>query len=328
MLGRYRDILLLVGVVLAVCVYLLFSPVVTREGGIVYYLRAGTSKNAAISELSQQGVIRYAPLLTVYAHIFPGSHLKTGEYHIPKGSSLYDVWRQLSNGTGHYYRAFTVVPGWSFAQLNEKLRATNTLKHATLKMNTNEIMSILGAINVNPEGRFFPETYYYTRDVPDLVILQRAYDLMQTRLNETWATRASGLPYKQPSDLLTAASLVEKEAFLASERPVIAGVLVNRINTNMLLQFDPTVIYGMGDQYHGQIHKLDLKTDTPYNTYVHKGLPPTPIAMPSQSSLDAAAHPENHDYYYFVARGDGSHQFSKTLTDHNAAVQTSRRKAG
>jgi UPF0755 protein len=177
---------------------------------------------------------------------------------------------------------------------------------------------------VAPEGEFYPETYYYTRGVADLVILKHAYDLMQSRLNQAWESRLPGLPYQDAYQALIAASLIEKEAHLNQERPIIAGVLINRLRKNMLLQIDPTVIYGMGDRYLGKIYRRDLLDDTIYNTYVHKGLPPTPIAMPSQASIDAAIHPAAHDYYYFVAKGDGSHQFSKSLPEHHRAVQSTK----
>jgi UPF0755 protein len=231
------------------------------------------------------------------------------------------MWRQMTTGKGLYYRLFTIVPGWSFTQLRRQLLLNKYLKHISQTYDDKQIMTELGNSSLAPEGEFYPDTYYYTRGVPDLVILKRAYQLMQLKLNEAWETRLPGLPYKDAYDALIVASLIEKEAYLNSERPVIAGVLINRLRKNMLLQIDPTVIYGMGDRYTGKIYKENLVENTPYNTYVHKGLPPTPIAMPSQASIEAAIHPQANDYYYFVAKGDGSHQFSKTLLDHNVAVQ-------
>ncbi|MBV9575419.1 MAG: endolytic transglycosylase MltG, partial [Gammaproteobacteria bacterium] len=155
----------------------------------------------------------------------------------------------------------------------------------------------------------------------DLVILKRAFDLMKNKLATAWEKRALDLPYQNAYEALIAASLIEKEAYLNTERPIIGGVLINRLRKNMLLQFDPTVIYGLGTRYNGKIHKQDLLENTAYNTYVHRGLPPTPIAMPGLASLQAATHPDTNDYIYFVAKGDGSHQFSKTLSEHNAAVK-------
>jgi UPF0755 protein len=179
----------------------------------------------------------------------------------------------------------------------------------------------LGAANLKPEGEFFPETYYFTKGNSDLILLKHAFKAMQSKLNDAWSKRASALPYKNAYEALIAASLIEKEAYLSKERPIIAGVLVNRLKKEMLLQFDPSVIYGLGERYTGKLSKANLLENTAYNTYLHKGLPPTPIAMPSLASISAALHPEQNDYYYFVAKGDGSHQFSKTLLEHNAAVK-------
>lgn len=317
----YRYALLAVAIILASnWLYAFFIPVVSDEKGVVYYLKPGTSTQAMISELSQQGVIPSSILFSVYAYPHFKRHLKTGEYFFPKGSTEASIWRQVTKGTGFYYYHFTIVPGWTFLQLREALAQAPNLRLITTQLSDQQIMERLGAQDVAPEGEFFAETYYYTRGMQDLVILKRAYDLMQTSLNEAWDGRAKDLPYKDMYQALIAASLVEKEAYLNSERPIIAGVLVNRLRKDMLLQFDPTVIYGLGARYNGKIYKKDLLEDTAYNTYIHKNLPPTPIAIPSLSSIEAALHPQQHDYLYFVGRGDKSHQFSKTLPEHNAAV--------
>jgi UPF0755 protein len=314
--------------VLAVCClaslwfYFMNSSVVTQEAGVTYYLKPGTSEKTFITHLSLQGIIQYPLVFSLYVYPQYNAHLKTGEYFFPKGSTLISIWRQVTSGTGLVYHPFIIVPGWSFSQLRHALLQAEGLRHMTAQLTDKQIMAYLGSQTVAPEGEFFPETYYYTRDIQDLIILKRAYDLMQNRLKEVWESRATGLPYKNEYEALIAASLIEKEAYLNSERPVIAGVLVNRLKKDMLLQFDPTVIYGMGERYTGKIHKENLLEDTAYNTYVHKGLPPTPIAMPGMSSLDAALHPQNNDYYYFVAKGDGSHQFSRTLPEHNDAVKS------
>ena len=314
--------------ILAVCglaslwFYCLNSSVVPQKEGVTYYLKPGTSKKIFITQLSLQGLIHYPDLFSLYIYPQHTSQLKTGEYLFPKGSTLISIWKQVTTGTGLIYHHFTIVPGWSFSQLRHELSQTEALRPITASLTDPQIMSYLGSANVAAEGEFFPETYYYTKDVPDLVILKRAHDLMQSRLKEAWENRVAGLPYKNEYEALIAASLIEKEAYLNSERPIIAGVLVNRLRKDMLLQFDPTVIYGMGSHYMGKIYKENLLEDTAYNTYMHKGLPPTPIAMPSLSSLNAALHPQVNDYYYFVAKGDGSHQFSRTLPEHNAAVKS------
>jgi UPF0755 protein len=199
------------------------------------------------------------------------------------------------------------------------LQITEGLHHLTSELTDEAIMQLLQT-NLSPEGNFLPETYFYTKGNADVMLLKQSFQLLQTKFAAAWEKRAINLPYKNTYEALIAASLIEKEAYLDSERPMIAGVLVNRLRHNMLLQFDPTIIYGLGDNYTGKIYKSDLTKDTPYNTYLHAGLPPTPIAMPSMGSIEAALHPIEHDYYYFVARGDGSHQFSKTLSEHNAAV--------
>lgn len=325
MLKNYRIVLVLVGGFILAMVYLLMMPVVKEEHGVIYYLRPGTSHSMLIAELNQQGIVTHPFLFSLY--VYPqNTPLKTGEYLFHKGSSLRSIWHQVTSGTGLYYRAFAIIPGWSFAQIRQALAANEFLKHDVQLLDNKQVMHTLGADGLMPEGEFFPDSYYYTRGVSDLVILQRAYQLMQTHLNAAWGTRAPGLPYHTAYEALIAASLIEKEAYLNSERPVIAGVLINRLRKNMLLQIDPTVIYGMGDRYTGKIHRENLLEDNVYNTYKYKGLPPTPIAMPSLASLMAALHPDTHDYYYFVAKGDGSHQFSKTLPEHNTAVKALIRK--
>lgn len=301
-------------------VIFLFSSAVDEEAGKQYFLRPGTSTKTLVADLFQQGIIKYPTLFSIYTHLQPHQILKTGEYYFPKGSTPFSIWRQVTQGTGLVYHAFTIVPGWSFKQLLHELGQTTDLRHITTKLDDKKIMEQLGYANISPEGQFFPETYYYTRGVPDLVILKRAIDLMQNRLNEVWKNRVPDLPYKNTYEALIAASIIEKEAYLDNERPLIAGVLVNRLKRDMLLQFDPTVIYGLGQRYHGKIHKDNLLENNAYNTYVHKGLPPTPIAMPSMTSIVAALHPLETNYLYFVAKGDGSHQFSKTLLEHHVAV--------
>ncbi len=306
--------------ILGVWGYALFLPVVSTNEGVIFYLKPGMSKTVVISQLSEEGLVPYPKLFSIYAYPQVSAHLKTGEYFFPKGSSPASIWRQIIHGTGMYSRRFAIIPGWTFKQLRQALLQTDTLRHTSAALDDKQIMEHLGYPNVEPEGEFFPDTYNYARGISDLVILKRAIDLMQSRLNEAWQKRANDLPFKSAYEALIAASLIEKEAYLNSERPIIAGVLVNRLRKDMLLQFDPTVIYGMGDQYTGKIHKEDLQQNTAFNTYVHKGLTPTPIAMPSMASIQAVMHPIQHDYYYFVARGDGSHQFSKTLQEHNSAV--------
>lgn len=318
---QFLITLVLVSSIIGAWSYFILSPVVTQESGVVYYLKPGTSKPTLISDLASQGILTHPIAFSIFIYPQKSAHLKTGEYLLPKGASLLSIWRQMTTGKGLYYRSFTIIPGWSFATLRRQLLLTEYLRHTSQSFDDKQIMTFLGNPDLSPEGEFYPETYHYTRGVSDLIILKHAYQLMQLRLNAAWENRAPQLPFKDAYEALIVASLIEKEAYLNAERPIIAGVIINRLHQNMLLQIDPTVIYGMGDRYLGKIHKENLLEDTPYNTYIHKGLPPTPIAMPGQASLLAAMHPDPNDYYYFVAKGDGSHQFSKTLPEHNAAVQ-------
>lgn len=313
-------IALALGCFIAMGLYVLYSPVVKVESGAVYYLKPGASKKEVISDLSQQGLIPNPILFSLYAYPQLSAHLKTGEYLFPRGSTPNSIWKQITTGKGLVYHPFTIIPGWTFLQLRQQLAKMQGLRHVSATLDDKQIMDRLGYPTLSPEGEFFPETYYYTKGIPDFVLLKRAFDLMQKKLNQAWQQSAPGLPYKNAYDALIAASLIEREAYLAVERPIIAGVLVNRLRNDMLLQFDPTVIYGLGARYDGKIHRQDLQEDTPYNTYLHKGLPPTPIAIPSFASIEAALHPENNNYFYFVAKGGGAHQFSNTLPEHNLAV--------
>lgn len=318
---RTSALLALVFLIITVLSFNLFRRVTVPASGYVYYVEPGASKASVVQALSASHLLPNPHFFLMYAELHAGTALKTGEYLIRPGTSVRGLWLQISRGTGHYYRAFTIVPGWTFAQLRQALVSNPYLRHTSTLMDDANLMALMSGQPISPEGQFLPETYFYQRNDVDVSVLKRAYDLMQMTLNHAYQQRAPDLPYASAYEALIAASLIEREAYLAAERPVIAGVLVNRINQHMRLQFDPTVIFGMGDRYQGKITKADLQEDTPYNTYVHLGLPPTPIAMPSASTIEAALHPLHHDYLYFVARGDGSHQFSKTLTEHNAAVQ-------
>lgn len=318
----FSTLIFLVACFASFWLYLFLVPVVT-DNDATFYLKPGASKKTVLAELSQQHIIPHPFLLSLYVFSQRSALLKTGEYRFPKGSTTLSIWKQITTGAGLLYHPFTIIPGWSFHQLRQALLQTEGLRHLIVGWDDKQIMTSLGHPERAPEGEFFPETYYYTKGISDLVILKRAFDLMQLKLNEAWETRASSLPYQDAYQALIAASLIEKEAYRSGERVVIAGVLVNRLQKDMLLQFDPTVIYGLGPRYDGKIHRENLQEDNAYNTYVHKGLPPTPIAMPSMASIQAALHPQVHAYLYFVAKGDGSHQFSTTLAQHNIAVSTS-----
>ncbi|WP_233801317.1 endolytic transglycosylase MltG [Paraburkholderia sp. HP33-1] len=250
------------------------------------------------------------------------SELKSGNYEFKSGITPYEVLQKIARGDVNEYVA-TVIEGWTFKHMRAELDANPALKHDTLGMSDADLMSAIGAPEAsigNGEGLFFPDTYLFDKDTSDLDIYRRAYHLMRVRLDEAWLARAPNLPYKTPYDALTMASIIEKETGKPSDRPLVAAVFANRLRAGMPLQTDPTVIYGMGDDYAGRIRKKDLQTDTPYNTYTRTGLPPTPISLPGVASLQAAMNPAQSSALYFVSRGDGSSIFSDTLGEHNKAV--------
>lgn len=299
----------------------LYTPLVKDEEGYKYTVELGASLKSVINDLSVRGIVRhpyYMRLLMAYRGDAP--KLKAGEYLFPQGTTPASMLDQMVTGTGLVYHAFTIIPGWNFQDVRRALLGEGRLRHTLENLTDQEIMAQLGQPQLMPEGQFYPDTYYFAPGVADIILLKQAFHAMQTKLTTVWEARAVELPYKNPGEMLVAASLIEKEAYLNSERPIIASVLVNRLKKDMLLQIDPTVIYGLGPNYRGDLYKEDLLTDTPYNTYLHKGLPPTPIAMPGLDSMVAAAHPETTIYLYYVARGDGSHQFSETYIEHKIAV--------
>jgi UPF0755 protein len=218
-----------------------------------------------------------------------------------------------------------IIDGWTFKQVRAELAKADSLKPTTAKMSDGEIMAAIGQPALAPEGRFYPDTYAYSKGSSDVAVLKRAFHAMQKRLDEAWAQRAPDTPLKTVDDALILASIVEKETGAAAERGKVAAVFVNRLRINMPLQTDPTVIYGLGDQFDGNLRKKDLTTDGPYNTYTRTGLPPTPIAMPGKASLLAAVKPEPIKALYFVSRGNGTSEFSDNLQAHNKAVNQYQR---
>lgn len=313
-------------VVASIWLKFLYTPVVLNEQGLRYQVKFGATPQSVIEDLTQQRVIHHPWLFRVLARIRgDAKSLKAGEYLFAKGATPVKMLDQMVTGSGILYQSFTIVNGWSFQQLREALAQQKEMRHTLNNISDAELMQRLGVPKVHPEGQFYPATYYYILGSSDFGLLKRAFLMMQKKVNEAWDRRAANLPFKTPYEALIAASLVEKEAYLDTERPIIAGVMINRLRQNMLLQFDPTVIYGLGSNYTGKIYKTDLQEKTPYNTYVNKGLPPTPIAMPGLASIIAVLHPANHPYLYFVAKGDGSHQFSETLGEHHHAVNEAKK---
>ncbi|KAA2285856.1 endolytic transglycosylase MltG [Arenimonas fontis] len=253
------------------------------------------------------------------------SRLQVGEYAIGHGITPRELLRKLESGRVIQYR-FTLVEGWNWRELRAALARDEVLRQTLPGMDDAAVMAALGRPGQHPEGRFLPETYHYARGMSDLDLLRRAMLAMDRALAEAWDSRDADLPVETPEQLLILASIVEKETGKAEERPQIAGVFARRLKLGMKLQTDPTVIYGMGSAYDGNIRRRDLVTDTPYNTYTRTGLPPTPIAMPGRDALMASARPADGDALYFVSRNDGSHVFSATLREHNRAVDCYQRR--
>jgi len=250
--------------------------------------------------------------------------IRAGSYEIERGTSARSLLQRLVQGDEAFERV-RVVEGWTFRQLRAALAAAPHLKQLSAALSEAELMATLGLPGVPAEGRFFPDTYLYSRGVSDLTVLRRAAALQATRLAEVWASRRADLPLQTPEQALVLASIVEKETGRPADRGQIAGVFINRLRIGMPLQTDPTVIYGLGAQFDGNLRKRDLQADTPYNTYTRRGLPPTPIAMPGLAALRAAVQPDATTALYFVARGDGSSAFSADLAAHNRAVNQYQR---
>ncbi len=322
--------------IVALCVWFLLSwilflraPLVSDDQGLKYVIPEGSSIHYVIHDLYLLNVIKHPYLFSLLVTLRHDQHLlKAGEYLFPKGVTAPRLLDQITTGSGMVYHTFTIVAGWSFKHLRRVMDKNPDLQHSSQLSNA-DIMAKLGHPGVDPEGWFYPDTYFFMKGSSDIALLKRALRMMETKLDEAWKQREPGLPYKTPYDALIAASLIEKETGIEQERAWIAGVIVNRLRKDMLLQIDPTVIYDVGARFDGKIYKEDLLRNTPHNTYFHKGLPPTPIAIPSMDSIIAALHPKHHDYIYFVAKGDADseHQFSRTFKEHSEAIiQAKKRK--
>jgi len=293
------------------------APLQIAEPGLVLNVEPGASIRSVAAILEQQGATRMDWRWRLLGRLQQVT-IKTGEYTLVPGLLPPQLLNLLASGKVVNYR-FTIVEGWSVKQLLLALGTDSVLEHTFDSVA--ELEGLEGLPVGNPEGWFLPETYVFVRGDSDLQILQRAYADMLEGLSGAWAGRDDGLPYETQDELLIMASIIEKETSLESERADIAGVFVRRLLQHWRLETDPTVIYGMGDLYQGNIRRRDLKTDTPYNTYTRHGLPPTPIALPGPASLNAAAHPAGGDSMFFVANGQGGHTFSSTLDAHNKAVK-------
>ncbi|HEX7814163.1 endolytic transglycosylase MltG [Dyella sp.] len=281
----------------------------------------GSSFKDIVDELRRRGFTRASPLYwrLLAEQMRVAGKLHAGEYALTGGMTPRDLLINMASGKV-MQRYFTIVEGWNFRELRQALTRADRLRQDGAVLDDKALMEKIGNPGEEPEGRFLPETYAYVKGDSDLDILKRAHAAMIKALDKAWSERDKDLPLASAYEALILASIVEKETGRAEERPKIAGVFVRRLQLHMFLQTDPTVIYGMGDSYAGTIHKSDLTTDTPYNTYTRPGLPPTPIAMPGKKALDAAVHPAKGSELYFVARGNGTHVFSSTLDEHNRNV--------
>ncbi len=251
-------------------------------------------------------------------------NIRAGSYQIGRGTTPRALLDKMVLGK-EVLSTVRLIEGWTFRQFRAELARAPHLKQSTAAMSEAELMSAIGAPGMAAEGRFYPDTYAFSKGASDLAVLKRAHRAMQRQLALVWAERAADTPLRSPDDALTLASIVEKETGAASERGLVAGVFVNRLRVGMPLQTDPSVIYGLGERFDGNLRKRDLLADTPYNSYTRTGLPPTPISMPGRASLLAAVRPANTKALYFVARGNGSSQFSDNLADHNRAVNQFQR---
>jgi UPF0755 protein len=304
---------------------ILFWPVSLSESKLLVRIPAGASLRVAAQTLQSGGVDMPAWVMTGVGRMAGlSTSIKAGSYEFDQGISLWGLLRKLSSGDTSQ-ADLLIVEGSTFRDIRARLDAQPDLQHLTKSWTAAEIMNRVGMPGQLPEGWFFPDTYRFDKQSDDLEILIRANRNMQKQLNAVWASRQAGLPLKTPYELLILASIVEKETGAAADRAEIAGVFINRLRMGMRLQTDPTVIYGMGERFDGNLRKGDLQRDTPHNTYTRSGLPPTPISMPGLASLQAAAHPAKTQALYFVARGDGTSQFSATLDAHNKAVNQYQR---
>jgi UPF0755 protein len=299
------------------------APLQTLSESVDFVVEDGASLSSVSRGLEEQGVISWPRVFSLWGRLNGDAHrVQAGEYVFEPGSSPRSILAQLVEGRVKLYPV-TILEGWTYREVLAALRANSAVR-STIDPQEATTLDFIGAEygGGKPEGWFYPETYLVPRGTIDSSLLQQAHELMQTRLESAWSDRDDDLPLASPYELLTLASIIERETAVDDERARVAGVFIRRLNKKMRLQTDPTVIYGLGEDFDGNLTRRDLLTDTPYNTYTRSGLPPTPIGMPSEASLLAAAHPEDGDELYFVAtgEGDGRHVFSATLEEHNAAV--------
>ncbi|RYY68638.1 MAG: endolytic transglycosylase MltG [Comamonadaceae bacterium] len=327
---RFLKTLLLLGLLAAVALagvgwWWVERPLPLQTPTVELAIEPGTVPRAVARAVRDAGVDVAPDLLYAWFRISgQGPQIKAGNYELEAGITPRRLLDKLARGE-EALRAVTLVEGWTFRQVRAALAKGDQLKPDVRDLPDVEVMKLLGKPGLHPEGRFFPDTYTYSKGSSDLAVLRRAMHAMDKRLAEAWARRAPDVAVKTPDEALILASIVEKETGRAADRTMIASVFHNRLRIGMPLQTDPTVIYGMGASFNGNLRRVDLQTDTPWNTYTRPGLPPTPIAMPGKESLLAAVQPAAGKFLYFVAKGDGTSHFSATLDEHNRAVNRYQR---
>lgn len=299
--------------------YWLHQPLNLKEEKIIS-IKSGDSLGKVAYRLANENILTYPKLLILYAKVTKQTHLEVGEYRLPAKLTPKQLLFELRSGDVVSY-SVTLIEGLTFKDFLVVLSKQEKIQHTLSGKSFYEIKEILKLEIEHPEGWFYPDTYQYVAGVSDADILLQSHKKMQRVLAEEWEKRVKNLPYNSPYEALIMASIIEKETGVAYERPEISGVFVRRLQKGMRLQTDPTIIYGLGDSYKGNIRRKHLRQPTPYNTYVIDGLPPTPIAMPARAAIHAALNPAEGKTLFFVAKGDGSHQFSETLAQHNKAVQ-------
>lgn len=299
------------------------SALAVPNGGVVFEIAPGSALSTISNQLADLGILGNPKVFRWYAQLsgHAGS-IRAGEYRIDEGTTARQLLYKFVAGDVQLY-AFTVVEGWTFREMLEALTAHPAVEPSVAIEDWPRLMESLAATATHPEGMFLPETYHFPKNTSDLDILKQAFELLTATLETEWSARDEGLPLKSPYEALILSSIIEKETARAEERAMIAGVFIRRLQRNMRLQTDPTVIYGIGERFDGNLTRRDLQTDTPYNTYTRAGLPPTPIALAGRASIHAALHPAPGSELYFVATGlgDGSHKFSETKEEHDAAVR-------
>lgn len=296
------------------------QPVALNEP-VLFSVPSGSGYGQVARKLEAEGLAGDSLWLKIHGRLYPEQALlKAGEYEFTDGMTSLDMINAMVSGdTKHWHIQF--IEGWTFRDMRAALASSERLGQVIADWTDERIMEEIGASGVHPEGRFFPDTYLFTSSETDLDLLRRAFERMEEVLATEWQARSENLPYDSPYEALIMASIVERETGAVHEREQVAGVFVRRLEKGMRLQTDPTVIYGMGEKYQGRITRKDLRTHTDYNTYRIDGLPPTPIALPGREAIHAALNPAEGDTLYFVARGDGTHKFSKTLAEHQKAVR-------